>query len=243
LLVFTGENVTAESSAALAAAGLVPGTITGVARAADLPLRWRRWENEHPLFEPFRDPQYGDLRRIAFDAHTLLSPDPDARVLAEFRDGAPALVEKNLGSGRILWFLSGCGRAWSDLPHGRLFVPLVHQMLADLAGLTGGGPVRPLVLEGTVSGELSPGVAPRDGHWEVVNTSPRESETDRLTSAELAARYGAELAGEDELAVEAGHDGADLGDELRDDEIWPWVAVGLLGLLSLESFLANRTTV
>ena len=241
LLVFSGEHVTADSCASLQAAGLVPGEIAGIARSTELPFRWQRWDEDHPLLEPFRDPQYGDLRRLAFDAHTIIKPAAAARVLAEFRGGAPALVENTVGAGRVLWFTSSCGRSWSDWPRSRLFVPLVHQMLGDLAGLTGGGLVRPVILEGTTPSGQSPGVIAEQRHWNVVNVSPRESETDRLSADEFASRFEIPLAsgGGDSAAHSA--DATQAGFDMRNDEIWHWVALCLLGLLCGEAFLANRT--
>jgi hypothetical protein len=242
LVVFTGERMTPDAGRRLQAAGLAPGEITGIARATDLPFRWQKWDDEHPLLEPFRDPQYGDLRRITFDAHTVIAPDESAAVLAQFRDGSPALLQHTLGEGRVLWFSSSCGRSWGDWPRSRLFVPLVHQMLGDLAGFTGGGPVRSVLLEATTPAGRTPGVIENGHRWEVVNTSPRESDTDRVSAEEYASRFEVPLAS-------AGGAPADLKQattneqnfDLRSNELWHWVAVCLLGILGVEAFLANRT--
>jgi hypothetical protein len=246
LLVFTGEQVTADSCRTLAAAGLTPGAILGIARARDLPFRWQAWEDALPMFDPFRDPQHGDLRRLAFDAYTQIEPAADTKVLARFRDGGPALLEHRPGRGRVLWFTSTVSRDWGDWPRSRLFVPLVHQMLLDLAGLTGGGPIRPVTLDAARTGDdtFIPGVARQDDHWAVVNVSPRESETDRCTPEEFAARFGVPLPAEsgDESAATPVAAAAGVSFDLRDDELWHWVALALLALLCGEVFLANRTS-
>jgi hypothetical protein len=242
LLVFVGENVTPAAAETLSAAGLVPGRIGDIVRAIDLPLRWQSWDASHPLLAPFADPQTGDLRRLAFDARTTIEPSADARVLADFNDGAPALVKHRLGQGRVLWFASSCGRSWSDWPRSRLFVPLIHQMLGDLAGLTGGGPIRQLVLEGAETSR-EPGVYPDGQRWLVVNPSPRESETERVEIGEFADRFGLTLAGEENAQEASSEPVAAAGLALRDDELWQWVAVALVALLCGEAFLANRTTV
>jgi Aerotolerance regulator N-terminal len=242
LVVFTGERMTPDVCRRLQEAGLAPGEITGIARATDLPFRWQKWDDEHPLLEPFRDPQYGDLRRIAFDAHTVIAPNKSARILAEFRDGAPALLQHSLGDGRVLWFASSCGRSWSDWPRSRLFVPLVHQMLGDLAGLTGGGPVRSVVLEGNTQSGRVPGVTEDGRRWEVINTSPRESDTERLSAEEFASRFEVPLVSTDRSPADLKQASANERNlDLRNNELWHWVAVGLLGFLCLEAFLANRT--
>jgi hypothetical protein len=244
LLVFTGEQMTAEACAALQAEGLQPGRIAGIERSRDLPFRWQSWTDAHPLFEPFRDPQFGDLRRLAFTAYTRIEPDPQVTVLARYRDDAPALLDRRVGEGRVLWFTSSADRSWGDWPRSRLYVPLVHQMLGDLAGLTGGGPVRAVTLDADLkdSEHREPGILQMNGRWHVLNVSPRESETDRCTPEEFAHRFGLQLPDIDS-STGAPLAAAALSVDLRDDEVWHWVVLALLVLLCGEAFLANRTTV
>lgn len=245
LLVFTGEQMTPERCASLHAAGLTPGAIAGIERSSDLPHRWQTWDESHPLFEPFRDPQHGDLRRLAFDAYTRIEPAEGTTVLARFRDGGAALLDRPMGRGRVLWFTSTANRAWGDWARSRLYVPLAHQMLRDLAGQTGGGLIRAVTLDAGAAkaGDLTPGVARRDDHWAVVNVSPRESETDRCTAEEFVKRFEvAAPAAEEEGTASTNVAAAGASFDLRDDEIWHWVALGLLALLCGELFLANRTT-
>ncbi len=244
LLVFSGEQTSAETAAAVAAEGLAPGTIGDVVRSRDLPFRWQTWDVAHPMFEPFGDPQSGDLRRLAFNAYLKIEPDERSTVLARYRNDAPALLQRRLGDGRVLWFTSAGDRSWGDWPRSRLYVPLVHQMLGDLAGMTGGGPVRAVTLDASLERDISlePGVTKVDGRWQVVNVSPRESETERCTSEEFAHRFGLRLPDADStngapLAAAA------LNVNLRDNEMWHWVVIALLVVLFGEAFLANRTTV
>lgn len=243
LLVFSGEQTTAASTAALAAEGLAPGTVGDVVRSRDLPFRWQSWDDPHPMFEPFRDPQFGDLRRLAFNAYVRIEPDAKATVLARYRDDAPALLHKQVGNGRVLWFTSAGDRSWGDWPRSRLYVPLVHQMLGDLAGLTGGGPVQSVTLDAGVqhAARLERGVARSEGKWQVVNVSPRESETDRCTPEEFAHRFGLQLP--EATAERAPLAAAAMNVNLRDNEMWHWVLMALLVVLCGEAFLANRTSV
>jgi hypothetical protein len=243
-LVFTGENVRAEGYREFASRGLSAGEITGVGLATSLPWRLESWDTDHPLFRPFSDPEHGDLRRLAFRARTSVRPAEQARVLARFRGGEPAVIERRLGRGKILWFLSACDRDWSDWPRSRLYLPLVHQLLGDLAGLTEGGPVRSLLVDEVEIDDEAPvpGVFDRGGFCEVINVNPRESETDRSTREEFAARFRFELDSSEE--ERAGGPETDLARavEVRPDEIWHWVILCLLGVLFVENFLANRTT-
>jgi len=243
LLAFGGENVVPERTTNLEAAGLTPGKITGVDAARELPLRLQSWDVKHPIFAAFSDPQLGDLRRLAFSACTAITPAADADVLASFRDGKPALVERRRGKGTIVWFTSCCDREWSDWPRSRLYLPLVYQLLGYQTGLSAGGRVRQAVLEGAVElvTDAQPGIVAGEGYSLVVNTSPREAETDRSTSDEFVARFGLKLA-EDELTqatpVQAQ---AALGTEMIDSEVWHWVALMVLAALVMEGLVANRT--
>lgn len=243
LLVFTGDRVEAAGYGAMAGARLTVGEIGGIVRAHDLPHRLDHWDEAHPFFEPFNDPQHGDLRRLAYSAYTRIVPGPDARVVAWFRGEAPALLEKRLGKGHVMWFTSSCDREWSDWTRSRLYLPFVHQLLGSLAGLTGGGPVRDVLIDSTspLAADVVPGVFERDGYMEVVNTGPRESETDRCTPEEFAIRFQLTLNDEEEGREIRSQTPAALSADVRPGEFWHWPVFILLGLLLVEGFVANRT--
>jgi hypothetical protein len=238
LLVFTGDRVRAEGSRTMAAAGLDVGEVLGPADAVDLPWRLERWEAKHPVFAPFEDPEHGDLRRPAFTTITRIQPGSETRVLARFRGGEPALLERTKGRGKVLWFASACDRAWGDWPRGRMYLPMLHQMVSYVCGLAEGGPIRPAIAEDA----RKPGVIESDGRVQVVNPDPLESETARCTPRAFAERFGFRLP-EPGLADAASSPGSRrvADDRLRNDEIWPWLALTLVGLLLVENFLANRT--
>jgi hypothetical protein len=92
-----------------------------------------------------------------------------------------------------------------------------------------------------VDEDLPPGVHERDGYSLVVNTSPRESETDRGTVEDFAKRFGLKLAAEDAGAPATTVTAGVVGTELMDSEIWPILACALLALLMVEALVANRT--
>ncbi len=244
LLVFAGDRVENAGYSAAAAAGLTVGEIGAMVRAHDLPHRFDRWDEDHPLFEPFNDPQHGDLRRFAFSACTRITPAADARVIAWLRGDIPALIEKRLGKGRVLWFTSACDREWSDWTRSRMYLPFMHQMVGYLAGLTGGGPVRDLLIDSTspLAADVVPGLYERDGFAEIVNTGPRESEIDRCTEEEFKKRFQLPAAeGDAEQKPETLSAALTVAGDLRDDEKWYWVVFILAGTLLLEGFVANRT--
>lgn len=61
------------------------------------------------------------------------SDDPEVTVLARFDDGAPALVERRAGAGRVLVWTSTLDSFWNDLPLQPIFLPFVHRMGRYLA--------------------------------------------------------------------------------------------------------------
>ena len=131
LLVFSGDRVSPEHYEPLYRAGLLPGRIKALL-GPDL-FRFAKWDRQHLIFRPLSDPQQGDLRRIAFHHLCQVEPAPAARVLASAQGGEPLLVEGRVERGTVLLFASAADLDWGDWPKGRLFVPLVHQMIGYLA--------------------------------------------------------------------------------------------------------------
>ena len=103
-------------------------------------------------------------------------------MLAWFRGGEPALLERTKGRGKVLWFTSACDRAWGDWPRGRMYLPMLHQMVAYVSGLAEGGRIRQEI----AGDDRKPGVVESDGLVHVVNPDPLESETARCTPKEFA---------------------------------------------------------
>jgi hypothetical protein len=237
LIVFTGDQVKSGAHAALEPAHGLPArlqepTEIGAYRFAD-------WIKDHPVFRPFADPQYGDLRSLRFRRITRLVAEPDARVLATAQGGLPLVVEKAVGQGRSIVFAFPADNAWGEWAIHRLYVPLVHQLIGYLTsrlpetGLVhfdraGPGPAR------------APGVVITNGRAMVRNVDAAESEIERTTLAKLREAYRlpqstkAQARDDDEaLAL------ATAGE--RPDELWRTVAWVLLVVLVVEMFVANRT--
>ncbi|HET7824114.1 MAG TPA: hypothetical protein VFK90_02225, partial [Anaeromyxobacter sp.] len=61
-------------------------------------------------------------------------PEGEAKVLATFDDGAPALVEARRGKGRVLLFTSTADRDWTDWPIRTSFLPTMQRFAGWLAG-------------------------------------------------------------------------------------------------------------
>jgi hypothetical protein len=90
-------------------------------------------EYGHPVFEPFRAPRSGDFSPARFYGYRALAMQPGASVLARFDDGTPALVERRVGSGRVLMWGSSLDLDWNDLAVKPIFLPFVHQLARYLA--------------------------------------------------------------------------------------------------------------
>jgi hypothetical protein len=86
---------------------------------------------DHPLFAPLAGAQFNDFTKIHFWKYRRLDPEKlgEARVLARFENGDPAVVEKILGKGRLVVLTSGWNPADSQLARSSKFVPLMSSLL------------------------------------------------------------------------------------------------------------------
>lgn len=145
LAVFTGANAdrtfygTRFHDPLRAGSSLLPGVLGGsfdrkaggeLGRVTD--VDW-----SHPLLRDFYDPAYGDLAQARFLSYARIDLPADApgvHVLARIDHQAPALIERRVGEGCVLWFNTTANDTWSDLPRRASFVPLIDRALRHLAG-------------------------------------------------------------------------------------------------------------
>lgn len=106
----------------------------------------------HPVFEPFAAPRSGDFSAVRVFSYRAATPASGARVLARFDTGAPAIIERATGRGRVLLWTSSFDTDGSTLPIAPVFLPVVHQALQYLARYES---PRPWMTVGEV---LSPGI-------------------------------------------------------------------------------------
>ena len=246
LIFFGGENVTREGYTALTEAGLIPGEIVTARESYDLPWRIQSWNEKHSIFSVFNDPQNGNLRHLAFRGITELKPENQNEVIATFHDGKPFLLERKIGDegGVVLWVATSCDNQWSTWTQSELYVPIMHQMLGHLTGLNAGGPVREQVIDTTASETLvssSPGVFENTKSWQVINVSPRESETDRCSLDDFVGRFELNVGTTEQptKVARAGAFGSPL--DVRENEIWHWILFALVIVMIAEFFVGNRT--
>lgn len=139
LLIFAGEEVDPAAYTPAASQGVLPLTVQG-RRSEPEKTSIEIGNPPHALFAPFAGGMNGDLTMRAFRTWLVLEPQPEpaARVLARFKGSSPAIVERELGAGRVLLFASSADPSWNDLPtYGAPYVPLMHLLVRHATGRTG----------------------------------------------------------------------------------------------------------
>ena len=120
---------------------LTPATLTGQAfHTADRrnSVIIAEVDYQHPVFRVFADPGNGDPSVAQFYQYYRSEPVQPHAVIASFDDGAPALLERQLGTGKVLLLTSSIDSEWNNLPVRSLFVPLVYEMLDYIAAKSKG---------------------------------------------------------------------------------------------------------
>ena len=101
---------------------------------------------EHPIFRGIaRVDSQGlpGLRRVQTHSVFLLEPEADAprEVLMRFTNETPAMVERRVDAGRVIFLATSVDREWTDLPIRPGYLPLMQQTVLYLAGsLDAAGP-------------------------------------------------------------------------------------------------------
>lgn len=111
---------------------LLPGWRIGEMRAQ--PARVGEISTSHPVL---RDAT--QWRRVRFFRARAVDVGADDKVLLAFEDGAPLLVERSIGAGRLLVLTAPIERNWNDLAIHPLFV----QFIADAGRYLTGGDAAP----------------------------------------------------------------------------------------------------
>jgi hypothetical protein len=96
-----------------------------------------RIDYAHPIFDVFAAPHHGDLSLPKFARYWETTDTQLSRVLARFGDGRPAMLEREIGQGVSIAFVSGIESDWNDFAHQSVFLPFVHQTVRYLAVQTG----------------------------------------------------------------------------------------------------------
>ncbi len=129
-VLYIGPRLGARRQASLAGATAVTGIadrrVGGGAILGDI-------RDEHSLFAPFRASQ-GSLVAPRFYRYPRLEPAVGADILARFDDGAPAILERAVGEGRVLVVGLGLDTREGDLPLQPAFLPLMRRLVLHTSG-------------------------------------------------------------------------------------------------------------
>jgi hypothetical protein len=224
---------------------------------------------EHPVFAPFAEPRFSDFTKIHFWKYRRLETNDlaNARVLARFDGGAPALFELGVGSGKLLVLTSGWHPADSQFALSSKFVPLLYSML-EYAGcfkeqisllVTGSEvPVREAGMSlrrpdgSAVSATAGRWLLDQPGIFTVsqgtaahrlgVNVDPAESRTAPLDPAELQ-KLGVPLGGvsaRTAALIDKERKWARAAEVESRQKLWRWLIVAALVFVLVETWFAAR---
>ncbi len=105
--------------------------------------RFSQVEFDHPTFQVFSGEAREGLLSVRTWRYYLFAPAPvgqgesgegAVQALASFDDGAPALLTRKLGKGRVALFATTVDRDWSDFAIRTSFLPEMQRLSAWLAG-------------------------------------------------------------------------------------------------------------
>ena len=105
---------------------------SAVGLRADASIAIGELDSTHPALRGVEE-----LRGARFNRYVGVEPAAEDRVLISLDDGAPLLIERLLGAGRVLLFTSSLDREWNDLPVQPVFVPFMAGLANHLLGGAG----------------------------------------------------------------------------------------------------------
>jgi len=121
VLATLGQGASGERVALLAGAAS--------AKASDEPAAVGEIVTSHPVLR-----EAGDWHRVRFFRHWRLEPGENDKVLIALDDGAPLLIERTMGAGRLLFLTAPLDRAWNDLAIHPVFVSFIAESARYLTG-------------------------------------------------------------------------------------------------------------
>lgn len=131
LLIAAGARLAARSSGN----ALMPGVLRGsVERLADRGGSFGEVSLDHPVFAPFREGGGAALGAARFLRYPRIEPAQGAEVVARFDDGSPALVERGLGTGRLLLLAAPLDGLTGDFPLQPAYLPFLRRLVVHAAG-------------------------------------------------------------------------------------------------------------
>ena len=99
------------------------------AKPSDAPTAVGEIVTSHPVLR-----EAGDWNRVNFFRHWRVEPQKNDKVLITLDDGAPLLIERTIGAGRLLLLTAPLDRAWNDLAIHPVFVSFIAEAARYLTG-------------------------------------------------------------------------------------------------------------
>ena len=222
------------------------------------------YDRRHPILRPL-----GSDWSARFQGHWRLTPSEDAKVLMQFDNTEAALVEKDVGEGKILLFASSLDLEWNNLALQGLFLPFVHETLRHLVRSEAGQSAYEIGDSINLAQFVSDAeVAVRDANG--LSVSLEANNLQRATSPGLftatsgavSRRYAVNILPEESnftrVATSTLYDAvvnpdtspfqsreaqtAELIEELENPQrLWWWILTLVMVLLLVEVLVANRT--
>lgn len=89
----------------------------------------------HPIFRTFNLPGGETLQSAEIYSSMLFDPTPtkDAETVLYFKDNSPAMLERQIEQGRVLFFATSADMEWTTLPIRSAYVPLMQRSVEYLA--------------------------------------------------------------------------------------------------------------
>jgi hypothetical protein len=180
MLYFPGPSTDARSYQALASAVGLPDfrglrSTTPASNGTDASATlFEEVDQRHPIFQQMFQPRIGgDVRQSSpprvesphIWSHVMFGPSPCATVVATLTDGSPFLIDRPVGSGRVLLFAIEAEPSWSDFPFKGLFVPLLLRSVSYVAQ-------EQAIMPGTIAGSSLPALAYLRGHGPLTIHTP-----------------------------------------------------------------------
>jgi len=147
LIISAGDNISARRyNSALGA--ILPAPFRksrSLAASGEVGIPLNLPDPTHPLFGTFKRAGRAGFGKVRSRKVLTLEPfteSDDISILLRYSNGMPALIERRLGSGRVLLWTSSFDFDWGNLPVQSVFMPLVQGMVAYLGGEAGGAAAR-----------------------------------------------------------------------------------------------------
>ena len=107
--------------------GLLPVTLEAIHNIDTTHLLFN--DNKHPVMKAFSEKAIKEMKEISFNSiYTIQTRNRDNFKIANwFTNKNPAVIETDVGKGKIIVFLSSLDRAWNDFPIQPTFLPWIQR--------------------------------------------------------------------------------------------------------------------